>query len=255
MFGNNPVLKKSHLPEEGFLLLRELFPTIQGEGPLAGTPATFVRLGGCNLRCTFCDTDFDTKSSSVVSVENIVSDCIEFGNRLVVLTGGEPMMQEIAPLIRALRENGMQVQIETAGTVWPESLLEEDLRPELGNRLETLIVVSPKTPKLHPRVEANADAYKYLISTFDDHTEEHGIPITNTQAGEKSAALAPPSEKVLANRQVYLQPMEEYYVHEDVTTHMRDGVATQANVELAVTLCMKHGHKLSLQLHKILNLR
>lgn len=61
MFGNNPI-RKQVLRDDGALYISGIFATIQGEGPLTGTPAIFIRLSGCNLQCGFCDTDFEDTS-------------------------------------------------------------------------------------------------------------------------------------------------------------------------------------------------
>ena len=71
MFGNNPIRK----PESGdgsHLQVQEIFPTVQGEGPNTGVPSVFVRLGGCNLACDFCDTEFE--SFSEMSVDEILHE-------------------------------------------------------------------------------------------------------------------------------------------------------------------------------------
>ena len=119
MYGNNlaeiPLLK-----QEGRQLdVVEIFPTIQGEGPNSGLPATFVRLAGCHLRCYFCDTDFTSKRTTM-TLGGIVS-LIKSNTKLVVLTGGEPMRQNIVPLCSALAPNH-HVQIETSGSFWPRRL-------------------------------------------------------------------------------------------------------------------------------------
>ena len=252
MFGKNKLMKQTDAPASGFLRVKEIFPTIQGEGPLAGTPSTFVRLAGCNLKCWFCDTDFDVKvPTPLCSVQEVVDMCVAEGHKLVVLTGGEPLMQDVAPLILALRKNNMQVQIETAGTVWPATLTADVMCPPCdvtSSDLDTLIVVSPKTPKIHPAVERWATAYKYIVSTGGYFTEK-GIPCFNTQAesGRGSPLFTP---AIIKKEEIYMQPMEAYT---DRNQPLK--LATKANVDLAVALCMKHGYRLSLQLHKILDMR
>lgn len=235
MFGKNEIMKQRDVPHEGILRVKEVFSTIQGEGPFAGTPATFVRLAGCNLRCTFCDTDFDLASSSYVPTQFLVDQCSALGNRLVVMTGGEPMMQHIAGFVEMLRTRGMVVQVETAGSVFQ------------GFNLETEVhfVVSPKTPVVRNEFYALKNvSFKYLVSTDFAYTDA-GVPVANTQSKETPHALASPSHL----KDVYMQPMEVY------TNGIPDPIATKANVDLAVKLCMKHGYKLSLQLHKILGMR
>ena len=96
--------------------VNEIFYSIQGEGMNTGRPAVFVRLAGCNLKCPFCDTDFS--KSEDMSVEQIVDEVCRIGNRcsFVVITGGEPTLQDCTPLIDALQRNGFEVAMESNGT-------------------------------------------------------------------------------------------------------------------------------------------
>ncbi len=105
--------------------VKEIFMTLQGEGAQAGRPAVFCRFAGCNLACAFCDTDF-TGGDPFASAEVLV-DAIEqtwqgaAGHRVVVLTGGEPLLQLDAPAIAALHDMGFEIAIETNGTLLPPS--------------------------------------------------------------------------------------------------------------------------------------
>ena len=242
MFGKNEQIK--HIENSnGALLVREIFSTIQGEGPFTGTPATFVRLGGCNLKCHFCDTDFDHTLSTMLPVSEVVEQCARNAHSLVVITGGEPLLQDIAPLVRSLRKLGIRCQVETAGTVWPETLT--DAVDPSGN-LPLSIIVSPKTKKIHPEVRRYATAYKYLVRTSYGFDSEADVPICNTQEEfGKVNSLAEPS----IFKEVFLQPVEEYHP---------DGRAwpeqTTKNIERAVELCMRYDYRLSLQIHKILRM-
>ena len=123
MFGQNPV-RKQDLTNGSTLYVEEIFNTIQGEGPYAGIPATFVRLSGCNLRCFFCDTQFEKGMNTPFSIESILLDVCDCGvPEVVILTGGEPLRQNVVPLLHRLLETGIKhVQIETAGTLWLEGL-------------------------------------------------------------------------------------------------------------------------------------
>ena len=121
------------------LQLAEMFYSVQGEGTWTGTPAVFVRLAGCNLGCTFCDTDYSLREFA--SVEAIVARVEMLGGTcpMVVLTGGEPLAQAETPaLIEALRRDGRRVHIESNGTIPTE------LPPDVW------LTVSPKE-RLHPR--------------------------------------------------------------------------------------------------------
>lgn len=93
------------------LRVNEIFCSIQSEGPFAGTPATFVRLAGCNLKCDFCDTKHD--SHTEWDEKELVSDIERRKQPLLVITGGEPFLQDFSYLLEAI-EN---VQIETNGSI------------------------------------------------------------------------------------------------------------------------------------------
>lgn len=114
----------------------EVFATVQGEGASLGVPSVFVRLGGCNLQCSFCDTAytwdwarFDKKKETVdLSVDEVAAlalDVAKDGVRNVVFTGGEPLLQQsdLAALASRMKERGFRVEIETNGTIVPEPAL------------------------------------------------------------------------------------------------------------------------------------
>lgn len=127
--------------------VNEIFgPTIQGEGPHAGQPAVFVRLAGCNLKCWFCDTDHQHGTEMTIGeITKRIRDRMQHG--LVVLTGGEPMIQNgIEHLVKVLMSYPYRVQIETNGTVdEPEWL-------RYGTsfiKFRPTIVCSPKSEKIN----------------------------------------------------------------------------------------------------------
>jgi organic radical activating enzyme len=133
------------------LQLAEMFYSVQGEGTWTGTPAVFVRLAGCNLGCTFCDTDYSLREFA--SVEAIVARVEMLGGTcpMVVLTGGEPLAQAETPaLIEALRRDGRRVHIESNGTIPTE------LPPDVW------LTVSPKE-RLHPAMAARANEVKLIV--------------------------------------------------------------------------------------------
>jgi 7-carboxy-7-deazaguanine synthase len=107
------------------MFITEIFKSIQGEGTRAGVPCVFVRLTGCNLRCTWCDTAYAFHGGQKMNVEEVLARVDELSGRdsangkgisLVELTGGEPLLQEeIYPLAERLLETGYEVMIETSG--------------------------------------------------------------------------------------------------------------------------------------------
>lgn len=103
----------------------EHFYTLQGEGYWAGTPAYFVRLGGCDVGCSWCDTRYSWKKDgwALAVPDEIVSWIKQTPARHVVLTGGEPTMHPLAPLIQTLQKQGFFVQIETSGAYPPPAVL------------------------------------------------------------------------------------------------------------------------------------
>lgn len=96
---------------------------IEGEGVRVGEPTFFIRLAGCNLRCLFCDTEFD--SFEEMTVDEIVDGIRPRDIAWVCITGGEPLRQNILPLCQALLENYHRVHIETNGTIDPDPRLYE----------------------------------------------------------------------------------------------------------------------------------
>lgn len=97
----------------------ELFTSIQGESTYAGTPCTFIRLSGCNLRCSYCDTAYSYEDGTEMTVAGIIEKVRDAGLNLVEITGGEPLLQfdDVAELATRLLDSGYRVLIETNGSV------------------------------------------------------------------------------------------------------------------------------------------
>jgi 7-carboxy-7-deazaguanine synthase len=125
--------------------IAEIFYSIQGEGKLMGVPSAFVRVSGCNLRCVWCDTPYASwePEGTEEMIEGIVSRVAGYRARHVVITGGEPMiMVELPRLCQALKERGLHITLETAGTVY---------LPVNAD----LMSISPKLSNSTPRVREN----------------------------------------------------------------------------------------------------
>lgn len=158
----------------------EIFTSFQGEGPYVGTPATFLRLYGCNLNCQWCDTDISTyEMLSVDDVAEILMTQMEFNNiNLLVITGGEPtlQMEEIKRLIKELPED-IKIQLETNGSIF-------EYIPEIE------YVISPKEDK--ENVFENYYKYdnvffKFVITCEEDIDEV--ISMKNKYGYEKTIWL------------------------------------------------------------------
>src|SRR6201991_1856983 len=112
------------IPHSSFnpmLRVTEIFRSIQGESTHAGRPCAFVRLTGCPMRCTWCDSEYTFTGGERVSVDDVMRQVRAFGCQLVEVTGGEPLAQKEAfELVRRLCDEGFEVLIETGGYVSTE---------------------------------------------------------------------------------------------------------------------------------------
>lgn len=238
MFGKNEVVGPFR-KENGDLKVTEIFYTIQGEGPDQGRPAVFIRLTHCNLRCYFCDTQFD--EGHELSLQTVIEECLMLlqGHRcdLLVITGGEPLLQNIVPLVKAMNAHGVSCSVETAGTVsYPE--LETVFSP-LRAIHNNLMVCSPKTPRINPDIERMVGAYKYIIKK--GATGAGGIPSKSTQKEGEIAHLFMPRDQAVP---VFVQAMDE-----------QDPVKNAENFEAATIIALRHGYRLGVQIHKLAGLR
>jgi 7-carboxy-7-deazaguanine synthase len=98
------------------LRINEIFFSIQGESTWAGRPCAFVRLTGCDLRCSWCDTEYAFHEGRTMAVEEVAAQLLGYGCDLVEVTGGEPLLQAgVYPLIARLLDMGTKVLVETSG--------------------------------------------------------------------------------------------------------------------------------------------
>ena len=121
--------------------IAEVFDSIQGEGQFAGTPSSFVRLTGCNLRCWFCDPPYTSwqPEGEQQNWQDVVATIAEYSSAHIVVTGGEPLLQpEIVALTNGLQTLNRPITIETAGTIF---------RPVHAD----LMSISPKLANSTPR--------------------------------------------------------------------------------------------------------
>jgi len=101
------------------LKINEIFYSLQGETTLTGFPSLFIRLSGCNLNCSYCDTEYAKAGGIDMSIEDIIDDVKKYKSaHHITITGGEPMAQEkTITLIKRLTEMGLNVQVETNGSI------------------------------------------------------------------------------------------------------------------------------------------
>jgi len=113
-----PDISSSHQIKTTALPVMESFYTIQGEGYHQGRAAYFIRLGGCDVGCVWCDVkdSWDANRHPLLSIDTIVQAAADFPGRLAVITGGEPLMHNCGPLTKALKEKNFHTNIETSGS-------------------------------------------------------------------------------------------------------------------------------------------
>lgn len=227
------------------LLVNEAFKTLQGEGRFTGTPAVFVRLQGCDVGCSFCDTGYALKAApslqvpdndELVFAKNDASprhgawDIDLLAGRVaelagcvthVVVTGGEPFAQDLGPFLGLLKERGLFVQVETSGTM---------PMPKDERLMPSWVTLSPKRARL-PLAEnwARANEVKVPIETGDDARFFEAL-LLEIYKDALAAGTAP---------EIRLQPVSQ----------------KPEATRLCVELCLKRNWRLSLQTHKYLDLR
>lgn len=215
------------------MLIAEVFESLQGEGPFAGTPSLFVRTSGCNLRCSFCDTPYTSWTPEGTDYEwEELATLIAAGTlEHVVLTGGEPMLPpDIELLANACGALGRIVTVETAGTIY------RDMHCDL-------MCISPKmsnsTPddeswkSRHDETRTNLDVVRRLMAEYSCHFKfVVDTPTDIAEVLDYFATLEP-----LAADRVWLMPQ---------ATSQEELAAKSGWVE---ELARKHGFSFSSRLH------
>ena len=151
------------------LPLMEAFYTLQGEGFHQGRAAYFIRLGGCDVGCVWCDVkeSWDASAHPLVAVEQMVADAQRFPGRLAVVTGGEPLMHDLDYLTDSLQKAGFQTNIETSGA-YPVS-----------GRWDWVCFSPKKFKAPHPGIFDRADELKVIVYNRSDFkfAEEHAANV------------------------------------------------------------------------------
>jgi organic radical activating enzyme len=201
------------------LKVNEIFYSLQGEGHYTGTPAVFVRFAGCNLRCWFCDTDFE--KGVEMSEDEIVEAVLQYPTRYVVITGGEPTLQITASLCDKLHAHGLYLMMETNGT-----------RPLPEGCQIDWITCSPKLIDVE-------DGKRKIATIRLRHIDELKVVFEDS-----------PTQDMALYEQI---PATEYRLQPCDT---QDPLCNQAILNKTIKYILQHPKwKLSLQTHKILHVR
>ncbi len=196
------------------LPVMESFYTIQGEGFFTGTAAYFIRLGGCDVGCHWCDVkeSWDANLHPKLSIRTIVENAVEFVGRTAVITGGEPLMHNLDSLTSALKASGFQTNIETSG-----------VSEQVTGHWDWICFSPKKFKKPNEAIYQKANELKVIVYNASDF-----------EFAESHAA------KVSAECKLYLQP--EWSKHDQVLPAIIDYI--KANPKW----------KMSLQTHKFMNI-
>ncbi len=217
--------------------INEMFETIQGEGSFTGQPSIFIRLQGCPVGCSWCDTkhtweidpqrevsapvmlskNAETDEWADFSIADLLQTIADNGwlAKHIVLTGGEPCMVDLEPLCRVLEESGFSTQVETSGTFE--------------------VLVSPKcwvtvSPKVNMR-----GGYKVLGSAMQRANEIKHPVATEQHVDDLKALLA---EHQISDTPIYLQPISQ----------------KERATQLAIDTCIANNWRLSIQVHKYIGI-
>ena len=177
--------------------IAELFYSLQGEGSLLGVPSFFIRTSGCNLRCAWCDTPYTSwdPEGTDLTLGQILDEVRAHPAKHVVVTGGEPMIApEIIPLSERLRELGLHITIETAGTVFqPVACDLMSISPKLANSTP-----AGRWAAQHERLRIQPESLAKLIERYQYQLKfviEKPADLDEVRA--LAAALQAPPERVI----------------------------------------------------------
>lgn len=217
--------------------INELFETIQGEGAFTGQPSIFIRLQGCPVGCSWCDTKHtweinlddqvnqqtmlnkqaESDHWSALSIDDIIAVFKQqsYQAKHVVITGGEPCMVDLTPLCEALESLGYSCQIETSGTF------------DVKTSKRCWVTVSPKV---------NMKGGYAILTSAMQRANEIKHPVATEQHIDDLKTLL--KEHGVNNKQVYLQPISQ----------------KKRATELAIKSCIENNWRLSIQVHKYIGI-
>ncbi|MCK4979750.1 MAG: 4Fe-4S cluster-binding domain-containing protein, partial [Candidatus Delongbacteria bacterium] len=170
--------------------INEIFKSLQGESSYAGLPCVFVRLTGCNLRCSWCDTQYAYDNGTEYTKEELISIIEKFNVKLVEFTGGEPLLQkeELIPIIEHLLSKNYEILLETNGSISLKDIPDEVVKivdiklsgsREKGSFLDSNIDLIEKK-----------DEIKFVLSDIFDYNEMKDIIKKNRLEEDKSILVS-----------------------------------------------------------------
>ena len=172
------------------LVINEIFYSIQGESSYAGWPCVFIRLTGCNLRCTWCDTTYSFHDGQPIPLDEIVAKVRSFETQLVEVTGGEPLLQpNVLPLMTRLCDLGKTVLLETSGSL--------DVAPVDPRVVKIMDLKCPSSGETDKNRYANLrhltklDEVKFVLADRADYDWAKRI-MTDEQLNQRCVVLVSP---------------------------------------------------------------
>jgi 7-carboxy-7-deazaguanine synthase len=197
--------------------ISEIYVSVQGETQYAGLPCTLVRTTGCDLRCGYCDSAFAFQGGQELDLDQIVAEVRRLGAPLVLLTGGEPMLQhEIGALAQRLIAEGYKVMIETSG-----AHAVDRLPPEVVRIIDVKTPGSGESHRIRWDVLdslRSQDAVKFVLTGEDDYRWAADV-IASRRLAERAEVLLSPVHGQLDPRQL-------------VGWMLRDRVPARLNLQL-----------------------
>jgi len=177
------------------LKVNEIFYSIQGESSFLGIPFVFVRLTGCNLRCSYCDTKYAYEEGEELMVEQILKQVKKFKCRYVEITGGEPLLQDDTPfLVDSLIDEGFNVLVETNGTkdvsvISDKATMIMDIKCPSSGEVDKIDWENIK------RLDKK-DEVKFVIAEKSDYDWAKGIITERNLTYKANVLLSPVKEKL-----------------------------------------------------------
>ena len=170
--------------------LCEIFSSIQGESSFAGYPCVFIRLIGCNLRCSYCDTTYAYAEGEDIELNEIIDKVRSFGIGLVEITGGEPLIQEeVHILMRRLLDEGYRILLETNGSM--------DISG-IDSRVSVILDIKTPSSKMADQMimenldmVEEKDDVKFVICTEDDYKWVKGVIQKRSLTDRTNILLSP----------------------------------------------------------------